>query len=384
MENHENYSIEEFVLNPSFQAYVLETNSYDKDLWDKYFSLNPEQVTDGEKASNIIHLLSKANKPQSSTKEQDYQRFMQSIDRHSRSRLAFQSLLSSTFADIAKIAAAVGFLIIISGIGGFIISNHFIKSKPVGICKTIVGKGQKSKVFLPDGTEIWLNSESTLVYSTDFGSTTRDVKLIGEAYFKVHKDKSHQFIVHISGVELKVYGTEFNVKSYSDDNTIETTLVTGSLSIQKTSEAGKTSPLFLKPKQRAVIYKTDNLAVQNEKETTTDAKKVTTQPGVSSISGIKPETVFLFAETNLDNQIAWKDQKLIFKDETFEVLAHKFERWYDMKIVFESAEIQKYRYRGVFENETIEQALNAMRYTTPFDYIVDHRTIYIKARKDKE
>ena len=385
MENPENYTIEEFVLNPSFQAYVLGTNSDDKALWEKYFILNPEQVSNGEKASNIICLLSKAHKPLPSTKAQDYQRFMHSIDRQSRLQMAFQPFLSSNFTNITKIAATIVLIITISGIGGFLISNHFSKSGQVGICKTVVGKGQKSKVFLPDGTEVWLNSESILTYSTDFGTSTRDVKLVGEAYFKVHKDKKHQFIVHISGVDLKVYGTEFNVKSYSDENIIETTLVTGSLSIQEISENGKSTPLFLKPNQRAVIYKTKQLVAPNQEETITPIdKKEITQPSISQIPSITPEKVFLYDEKNLDRQIAWKDQKLIFKDETFETLSHMLERWYDIKIVFESTEVQNFRFRGIFENETIEQALNAMRYTTPFDYSVDHRTIYIKAQNDKK
>ncbi len=385
MENHENYSIEEFVLNPSFQAYVLKTNSYDKDLWENYFIRYPEKVADGEKASNIIRLLAKANKPQAPTKEQDYKRLMYSIDRLSRLKLAFRSLLPSTTSNIAKFAAVILLLITISGIGGVFISNHFLNTGTFGICKTVVGKGQKSKVFLPDGTEVWLNSESTLTYSTDFGRSTRDVKLTGEAYFKVHKDKHHQFIVHIADVEVKVYGTEFNVKSYSDENTIETTLVTGSLSIQELSKNKITTPLFLKPNQCAVIYKTEKLASTKNDETKKDIdNKVIAQPNVSRVHSITPENIFLYVETNLDKQIAWKDQKLIFKDETFEALSHMLERWYDVKIIFESAEVEKYRFRGIFENETIEQALNAMRYTTPFDYTVDHRTIYIKARNDKK
>ncbi|NWJ50426.1 MAG: FecR family protein [Bacteroidetes bacterium] len=385
MENHETYSIEEFVLNPSFQAYALETNSYDKELWENYFIRHPEQVISGEKASNIIRLLSKANKTQSSTKAQDYKRFMQSIDRQSRLQLAFQSLLPSSFNNIARIAAVIALLITISGFGGVLLSKYYLKNGPSGICKTVVGKGQKSKVFLPDGTEVWLNSESTLTYATDFGNATRDVKLIGEAYFKVHKDKRHQFIVHIANVDIKVFGTEFNVKSYSDENTIETTLVTGSLSIQKISSNENTTPLFLKPNQRAVIYKSDSIAETKEVESksTPINQKVITQPSVSRIATITPENVFLYAETNLEKQIAWKDQKLIFKDETFESVSHMLERWYDIKIVFESPEVQKYRFRGIFENETIEQALNAMRYTTPFEYTVDHRTIHIKARNDK-
>jgi transmembrane sensor len=385
MENHESYSIDEFVLNPSFQAYVLETNSTDKDLWDNYFIIHPEQVTTGEKASDIIRLLAKADKQHTSTKEHDHQRFINSIDRSSRFKGAFKSLLPSTFSNVFKIAATVVLLIAISGLTGFFISNHILNTRPVGICKTEVGKGQRSKVFLPDGTEVWLNSESTLTYATDFGKSTRDVKLQGEAYFKVHKDKSHQFIVHVTDVELKVYGTEFNVKSYSDENTIETTLVNGSLSIQKISANEKTTPMFLKPKQRAVIYKTNQLTILTDEGTGTSVdNKVNTKTSVSKAPGTKSENIYLYAETNLDRQIAWKDQKLIFKNETFKSLAHMLERWYDVNIVFQSAEVQKYRFRGIFENETIEQALNAMRYTSPFDYTLDHRTIYIKARNEKK
>ena len=384
MQNHEDATTEEFVLNPSFQAYVLETNTYDKNLWEKYFILHPEQVINGNKASNIILLLSNARKPVTTTKDEDYQRLMHSIDRLDRLQLALKSLLPTTFSNIFKIAATIVLLISISGIGGFLISKHVFHNGMAGICKTVVGKGQKSKVFLPDGTEVWLNSESTLTYSTDFGSTTRDVKLIGEAYFKVHKDKGHQFIVHISDVELKVYGTEFNVKSYSDDTNIETTLVNGSLSIEKVNENVRSKPFFLKPNQRAVIYKTDQLAALKNEETKTVVDKKVIQSGVTKIPSILPENVYLYTETNMEKQIAWKDQKLIFNDETFEDLSHMLERWYDIKIVFESTDVQQYRFRGIFENETIEQALNAMRYTAPFDYTVDHRNIHIKAQNNKK
>jgi len=385
MENHENYTIDEFVLNPSFQAYVLETNAIDKDLWDNYFMRYPEQVDNREKASEIIRLLANAKIEESATKEHDYLRFINSIDRGNRFMEAFKPLLPSGYSNMMKIAVAVVLLITISGFAGFFISNHLINARLVGICKTEVGKGQKSKVMLPDGTEVWLNSESTLTYATDYGKSTRDVKLIGEAYFKVHKDKGHQFIVHITDVELKVFGTEFNVKSYSDENTIETTLVTGSLSIQKNSAKGKTTPLFLKPKQRAVIYKTEQATVLAEEETSPSVDhKVVTHSGAPKAPGIKSENIYLYSEADLTSQIAWKDQKLIFKNETFKSLAHMLERWYDVKIVFESTKVEQYRFRGIFENETIEQALSAMRYTSPFDYTLDHRTIYIKARPEKK
>ena len=100
MQNHEDSSTEEYVLNSSFQAYVLETNTYDKDLWEKYFILHPEQVINGDKASNIILLLSNTRKQEPSTKDEDYQRLMHSIDRHSRLQLALNCLLPAPFPKI--------------------------------------------------------------------------------------------------------------------------------------------------------------------------------------------------------------------------------------------------------------------------------------------
>src|SRR5205085_10891901 len=77
--------------------------------------------------------------------------------------------------------------------------------------------GSKSKLQLPDGTQVWLNSDSKITYGESFMGATREVQLSGEAYFDVVKDKEHPFIIHTQSIDLKVLGTAFNVRSYANE-----------------------------------------------------------------------------------------------------------------------------------------------------------------------
>ncbi|MCK5702595.1 MAG: FecR domain-containing protein, partial [Cyclobacteriaceae bacterium] len=96
-------------------------------------------------------------------------------------------------------------------------------------------KGSSTIINLPDGRKIWLNAGSKLRYPQNFTKNERAVFLEGEAFFDVAKDKNRQFLVRTSDLIVKVFGTKFNVKSYPDENAVETTLVEGSISIQKNS-----------------------------------------------------------------------------------------------------------------------------------------------------
>lgn len=92
-------------------------------------------------------------------------------------------------------------------------------------------KGSRSRSLLPDGTTVWLNAGSKLYYENDFTGSTREVRLEGEAFFDVVKNPDQPFIVHTYGIDIKVLGTAFNVKSYPEDKTTETTLYRGSVRV---------------------------------------------------------------------------------------------------------------------------------------------------------
>ena len=127
--------------------------------------------------------------------------------------------------------------------------------------------GARSEIRLNDGTEVMLNAGSSLKYSTDYNLHNRDLVLDGEAYFKVAKNINLPLIVNAGNLNIKATGTEFNVKAYSDDEMIETTLVDGKVEISPKGNIDKNRILILKPNQKAIYaQQSDKLTIEMIKE----------------------------------------------------------------------------------------------------------------------
>lgn len=238
--------------------------------------------------------------------------------------------------------------------------------------------GEKSQLVLADGTVIWINSDSYLRYPSNVQSKNVKVELDGEAYFEVAKIKGRKFTVEASGLNITALGTSFNVKSYKECGAVETTLEEGMVKITGNREGLKMKkPLIMVPNQRVTIYTETGLAVNTASENTTGhTVEKNSIPG--KVVGNEAQNVVLQDETNTELYTSWKDGKLQFKKERFEVLAIKLERWYDVKIIIKNTEIKDWRYTGTFENETIEQALTALSLSMPFTYKIDKNAITIQ------
>ena len=115
----------------------------------------------------------------------------------------------------------------------------------------------RAQFTLPDGTTVSLNAGSRLKYDERFGINDRIVELEGEGYFKVAKDSKRLFTVKTSYLNVNALGTAFNIKAYSDDNTIETTLVEGSVRIEEIADNGRKEVMVLKPNQKLTFFKAD-------------------------------------------------------------------------------------------------------------------------------
>jgi ferric-dicitrate binding protein FerR (iron transport regulator) len=231
-----------------------------------------------------------------------------------------------------------------------------------------VSYGSKSKVILPDGSVVQLNSGSTLLYPARFDRFTRNVYIEGEAFFDVKKDPNHPFLVKTKDITIKVLGTKFNVKSYADEKTVQTTLVTGSIEIYSNHNeiTDKNRLLILKPNQQVTFEKTKAEVVSTEQkgspdETNTELCKHLT----------------LHSEIDVAPVISWKDNRLIFRDDRFSDLSKKLERWYDVEIEIKDNELADALFSGIFVKETIEQALNALKLATPFKYQMKRNHIII-------
>lgn len=235
------------------------------------------------------------------------------------------------------------------------------------IHEVAAAKGEKSYLLLPDGSKVWLNSGSTVYYDKEFSGPLRQITLKGEAFFDVVKDANRPFVVQTPELAIRVLGTSFNVKAYEDDGSVETTLLTGRVTLEPRVTAAHKS-ISLKPGEKAVYIKEYS---EESAHTAADGKPA--KP-LSFIIQELPDVTggdSAFAETS------WIYNRLVFEGDTFLELAKKMERWYDISVVFKNKEVSSFRLRGAFEDETLEQALKGLQLIAPFNYSIKGHTVEI-------
>ena len=198
----------------------------------------------------------------------------------------------------------------------------------------IVPKGGEYSLELPDGTVVWVNSESSLRFPEKFTSNRREVFLEGEAYFEVKKDANRPFYVHTEVGKVRVLGTAFNVCAYSNDRFWQTTLVEGSVMINQEEKE-----VLLKPNEQ---YQID------------------VRTGKAGLREVLPELY-----------TSWRDGKFCFKAYTFEELVEKLERWYDFKMFYMNEEIKTRRFSGVVNKyQPLEEMFKFLQMTSDVQFNV--------------
>ena len=227
--------------------------------------------------------------------------------------------------------------------------------------------GNHSRIQLPDGSQVWLNAGSKLNYDKSFNGSKREVELVGEAYFDVARNPSKPFIINTTTMQLRVLGTQFNVRCYANENTSEASLVHGSLEVYEKKRGQK---WLLKPNEKIVVY--NNLsAVQPGKVKAPGAESWENMPIVTL------KTLTYNEKDSVSVETAWTRNRLSFKDESFESVARKMERWFDAEFVFRDESKKSLRMQGTFTTETLEQALSALEFSFNFHYKVEKRKVFI-------
>ena len=238
------------------------------------------------------------------------------------------------------------------------------------INRIYTSSGSRTSIVLPDSTEVWLNSLSTLTYTmAAFNSGRREVSLVGEAMFKVKHDELHPFIVHTKNFDVTDLGTVFNVQAYPEDNNAQASLISGSIEvITKGSHAKK---IRLVPNQRIIIQNVQHV----EDDTRSKAAPTKTDKTIIEPT-IKP--ILLNPETSVAPDTAWLANKLIFTDESFYDLALQMQRRYNVVIYFRNERAKSYKFAGRFEDEDIDDALKELQAIAPFSYRRSNNEIYIE------
>lgn len=222
-------------------------------------------------------------------------------------------------------------------VAGGLTYSYLSHKYPTGIEKEVISViyaplGSRVSFNLPDGTAGMLNSGSQLTYSIPF-TNNRNVKLEGEAWFEVERDKDHPFKISAGNSIVKVLGTSFNMSAYPNENYIEVVLQDGEVEFLDDKGIERVSLL---PSERLVLHNGE-------------IKKSVTDPAKYS---------------------AWKEGMLVFRGDPMAEVARRIERWYNIKINIADKELEKYSFRGTFEDDKLEDVLRFLTMTSPIAYKV--------------
>ena len=285
------------------------------------------------------------------------------------------------FKSVIRYAAIFILAFSLSGILFFYLGKHRVTEPKLSFSELVVPLGSRAQFSLPDGTAVTLNAGSKLKYDNRFGITDRVVQLEGEGYFKVAKDASKTFTVKTSYLNVRALGTEFNVKAYPDDKTIEATLVEGSVNIESISDKKNAEIHLLKPNQKLTFFKKDSTVVDETalvKEKTENKKQPVQEQKLVSIPRLVTENV------NIEPVISWKENRWIFEKQSLSQIAVALERKFDVQIKFESDHLKTFRFTGIIINEPIEQVLEVMSITAPINFKLKGRVVTLSENKNFE
>jgi len=237
--------------------------------------------------------------------------------------------------------------------------------------EVVTANGSRTHLTLPDGTKVWLNAGSRLAYDKNYGNGRREINLTGEAFFDVANNPRQPFIIHTPRMDVRVLGTSFNVKSYAADKTTEATLVRGSIAVSIKNRPDET--ILLKPNQKLIVTSDLTTLLRHQ-----PGQPRATADSTAQVS-IRPPSY----EQNTGAMIetSWVNNKFIFKDEDFGTLSKDLERWYGVSISLTDPAQADWRFTGNFEKETIRQALDALKLTAKFNYIIQGNQIQIITNK---
>lgn len=233
--------------------------------------------------------------------------------------------------DILQRVAAILFIPLLLGFFLYYYSASNLTSESAWaeiICPT----GVRTQFQLPDGSTGVLNSESTLKYAINFKSN-RTLRLQGQAYFDVVKDKTHPFSVNTGNMQVQVLGTSFSVSAYPDEMNEEVVLKTGKVKVKGADEK---TIAELTPNQQLIFDKATNSIQKNE--------------------------------VNAASLVSWIQGKLVFKNERLEDVVLRLSRWYHADIELKDNNLKDYKYYGTFENESFDEVLHLLGLTAPIKY----------------
>lgn len=360
--DYREFSVTDFVEDDFFIKYAKGGDDSCESFWQSFMKENPSKAAEMAEARRIVRLLQSPVEGMS----------LDSLGRMKNSILLdikkLQQQTSPGFADanalpasrryaaLLKYAAIISLPLVMSFFLYFWLSERspetqanpaYTQGSKEMVEKRINPRGQKSVLFLADGSKVWLNAESTLNYDKNLVTgDRRDVYLEGEAFFEVAHHVDKPFVVHTCDLVIHVHGTSFNVKAYAEDGRIETTLVKGKVSIRKEGDPSSHASLVLNPNQRAVFLKADRtMKVQ---------------------------------EVSADRTAEWREERLVFDETPLMEVITQLERWYGVKIHIEKDSDLSCTLTAKIEKESLAQVMDLLAASQKITYSIKTNEVFIK------
>lgn len=222
-----------------------------------------------------------------------------------------------------------------------LINQSVLKKDKIVFNTLVVPYGRRSQIELSDGSIVWLNSGTKLVYPSRFSKKNREVYLEGEATFDVTHDKNSTFRVITDNQKIEVLGTVFNVSNYADESAISTVLKSGSVHITYKGNSIFNSKEILK-------IKPGTLAIYNKNTNEMIAKKV-----------------------EIEKYFSWIDGELTFHNDNLKFIMKKLAKYYNVDIIINNENVEKQTFSGVLDlKESAEKVIKLIKETSNFDYSI--------------
>jgi len=287
-----------------------------------------------------------------------------------------EAKIFKSFRNFSGIAASWLIIFILTGALSIYFTSKFLSGEKEDTCISVSAPlGAKSYVDLPDGTSVWLNAGSKITFNNaDYGISSREVQLTGEAYFSVKTNKKVPFLVRTSDLLVKAVGTKFNVKAYPEEKTITAILEEGKIEVTPLNGSSSTEKVMLVPNEM-VTYNIEDKKYQEagkEKEKPISPPSAKTKSTLKVIPHIKSKVI-----------TSWKDEDWIIDAQCLDELVPLLERRYNMEIKFSSDKIKKFKFTGKIRKETIEQIINALEMSAPIKYKIQGNQIILSVDKKR-
>lgn len=355
--NYSEYTTEDFILNPHFREWVANPNIISNKYWENWLKKYPEKIHELKEAKKMLrdfpleynHLKDEAVESMWHNLERSTQEVSNNLtlDQSSVVNNADnkKSLNESGFWRRAQKSAAAVILLLGTIYGITILSNQntqLVLDKEVTFLTKENPRGQKSTVYLKDGSKVILNANSKLIYPEQFSINERVVRLEGEAFFVVAKDSDRPFKVVTSNLTTMALGTSFNINTNSDQ--VHVALLTGKVLVYNNTDMDKTKAI-LTPGQDVYFNENNNELVKGE-----------------------------FDEHLI---LGWKNQTIVFKKASEDLVISTLEEWYNVDINTKNQASLNWDYSGEFKNMDLDNVLRSIGFTMDFRYKIEEQKVTI-------